>query len=55
MKKLRTALGGAAVLRQVKTLSGKLEASERKIIMEEIDGLRGVLEELTKALEGSDR
>lgn len=52
MKKLRDSLGGAAVLRRVKTLSGKLDASERKAVVDEIDRLRGVLEELSRAIKG---
>jgi hypothetical protein len=52
VKKLRDALGGASVLRKVRSLGGKLDDAERDVIVHEIDSLRSVLEELTKALKG---
>lgn len=52
MKKLRESLAGAAVLRRVKVLGGTLEASERKAVVDEIDRLRGVLEDLSRAIKG---
>ena len=52
MKKLRESLAGAMVLRRVKALGGKLDVSQRKVVVDEIDRLRGVLEELSRAIKG---
>lgn len=50
VQKLRETLGGASVLRKVHALRDSAEPQERSKAADEIDKLRGVLGELSKAL-----
>ncbi len=52
MKKIRETLGGAAVLRKIRTLHGEIEASERQALAGEIDKVREVLTAIAREVRG---
>lgn len=52
MKRIREALGGAAVLRKVRALHGDLDAKERQAVAGEIDKVREVLTAIAREVRG---
>ena len=52
VKKLRETFKGAAVLKRVKAMGGKLQDAERRAVTDEIEALRTLLAELSTALQG---
>jgi hypothetical protein len=52
MEKIREALGGAAVLKKVRTLHGEMDAKERQALAGEIDKVREVLTAIAREVRG---